>query len=88
MGKRKSASWMYMSRLAAQKEWAFMKVRPIDMSSPAPRTHAHTAPRSCTSTTSRSRVRSTRRGTPSSWSSSTPTHCTSAPSVRACVHAY
>ncbi|KAF8585518.1 RIO1-domain-containing protein [Ramaria rubella] len=25
MGKRKSASWMYMSRLAAQKEWAFMK---------------------------------------------------------------
>ena len=26
MGKRKSASWMYMSRLAAQKEWAFMKV--------------------------------------------------------------
>ncbi|TFY70370.1 hypothetical protein EVG20_g2644 [Dentipellis fragilis] len=39
MGKRKSASWMYMSRLAAQKEWAFMKVlhehdfpvpRPID----------------------------------------------------------
>lgn len=39
MGKRKSASWMYMSRLAAQKEYAFMKVlhehgfpvpRPID----------------------------------------------------------
>ncbi|KAF9242874.1 RIO1 family-domain-containing protein [Melanogaster broomeanus] len=39
LGKRKSASWMYMSRLAAQKEWAFMKVlhehgfpvpRPID----------------------------------------------------------
>ncbi|KZV71289.1 RIO1-domain-containing protein [Peniophora sp. CONT] len=39
MGKRKSASWMYMSRLSAQKEWAFMKVlhehgfpvpRPID----------------------------------------------------------
>ncbi|CAL1695416.1 unnamed protein product [Somion occarium] len=26
MGKRKSASWMYMSRLSAQKEWAFMKV--------------------------------------------------------------
>ncbi|KAI0307807.1 RIO1-domain-containing protein [Multifurca ochricompacta] len=26
MGKRKSASWMYMSRLAAQKEWAFLKV--------------------------------------------------------------
>ncbi|KAG5728811.1 Serine/threonine-protein kinase rio2 [Termitomyces sp. T112] len=26
LGKRKSASWMYMSRLAAQKEWAFMKV--------------------------------------------------------------
>lgn len=26
MGKRKSASWMYMSRLAAQKEWAFMRV--------------------------------------------------------------
>ncbi|KAF5374772.1 hypothetical protein D9758_000215 [Tetrapyrgos nigripes] len=26
MGKRRSASWMYMSRLAAQKEWAFMKV--------------------------------------------------------------
>ena len=26
MGKRKSASWMYMSRLAAQKEWEFMKV--------------------------------------------------------------
>lgn len=25
MGKRKSASWMYMSRLAAQKEYAFMK---------------------------------------------------------------
>ncbi|KAG1757500.1 RIO1 family-domain-containing protein [Suillus lakei] len=39
MGKRKSASWMYMSRLAAQKEWAFMKIlhehdfpvpRPVD----------------------------------------------------------
>lgn len=39
MGKRKSASWMYMSRLAAEKEWAFMKVlhehgfpvpRPVD----------------------------------------------------------
>ncbi|KLO20210.1 RIO1-domain-containing protein [Schizopora paradoxa] len=39
MGKRKSASWMYMSRLAAQKEWAFMQVlhehgfpvpRPVD----------------------------------------------------------
>ncbi|KAF8481182.1 RIO1-domain-containing protein [Russula ochroleuca] len=39
LGKRKSASWMYMSRLAAQKEWAFLKVlhdhqfpvpRPID----------------------------------------------------------
>ena len=27
LGKRKSASWMYMSRLAAQKEWAFMKVK-------------------------------------------------------------
>ncbi|KAI6031775.1 RIO1 family-domain-containing protein [Pisolithus microcarpus] len=26
LGKRRSASWMYMSRLAAQKEWAFMKV--------------------------------------------------------------
>lgn len=26
LGKRKSASWMYMSRLAAQKEWEFMKV--------------------------------------------------------------
>lgn len=26
LGKRKSASWMYMSRLAAQKEYAFMKV--------------------------------------------------------------
>ncbi|KAG7099283.1 hypothetical protein E1B28_001142 [Marasmius oreades] len=41
LGKRKSASWMYMSRLAAQKEWAFMKVlyehdfpvpKPIDQS--------------------------------------------------------
>ncbi|KAF8140195.1 RIO1 family-domain-containing protein [Boletus edulis] len=39
LGKRKSASWMYMSRLAAEKEWAFMKIlhkhqfpvpRPID----------------------------------------------------------
>ncbi|CDW97803.1 hypothetical protein, partial [Sporisorium scitamineum] len=39
MGKRKSASWMYMSRLAAAKEYAFMKIlyehgfpvpRPID----------------------------------------------------------
>ncbi|OJT03045.1 Serine/threonine-protein kinase rio2 [Trametes pubescens] len=39
MGKRKSASWMYMSRLAAEKEYAFMKVlyqhdfpvpRPVD----------------------------------------------------------
>lgn len=29
MGKRKSASWMYMSRLAAQKEWAFMKVNSL-----------------------------------------------------------
>ncbi|KAJ9091096.1 hypothetical protein QFC19_009270 [Naganishia cerealis] len=27
LGKRKSASWMYMSRLAAMKEYAFMKVR-------------------------------------------------------------
>jgi len=27
MGKRKSASWMYMSRLAAEKEYAFMQVR-------------------------------------------------------------
>ncbi|KAF5314181.1 hypothetical protein D9611_006856 [Ephemerocybe angulata] len=26
LGKRKSASWMYMSRLAAQKEYAFMKI--------------------------------------------------------------
>lgn len=26
LGKRKSASWLYMSRLAAEKEWAFMKV--------------------------------------------------------------
>ncbi|KAG8810349.1 Serine kinase, partial [Serendipita sp. 401] len=26
LGKRKSATWMYMSRLATQKEWAFMKV--------------------------------------------------------------
>lgn len=26
LGKRSSASWMYMSRLAAQKEFAFMKV--------------------------------------------------------------
>ncbi|KZT30452.1 RIO1-domain-containing protein [Neolentinus lepideus HHB14362 ss-1] len=41
LGKRKSASWMYMSRLAAQKEWAFMRVlhehefpvpKPIDQS--------------------------------------------------------
>ncbi|TFK41090.1 atypical/RIO/RIO2 protein kinase [Crucibulum laeve] len=39
LGKRKSASWMYLSRLSAQKEWAFMKIlhehnfpvpRPID----------------------------------------------------------
>jgi RIO kinase 2 len=29
LGKRKSASWMYMSRLAAQKEWAFLKVRHV-----------------------------------------------------------
>ena len=28
LGRRKSASWMYMSRLAAQKEWAFLKVSP------------------------------------------------------------
>lgn len=27
LGKRKAASWMYMSRLAAQKEFAFLKVR-------------------------------------------------------------
>ncbi|KJA29171.1 hypothetical protein HYPSUDRAFT_127356 [Hypholoma sublateritium FD-334 SS-4] len=26
LGKRKSASWLYMSRLSAQKEWAFMKI--------------------------------------------------------------
>ena len=26
LGTRKSASWMYMSRLAARKEWEFMKV--------------------------------------------------------------
>ncbi|KAF9481363.1 atypical/RIO/RIO2 protein kinase [Pholiota conissans] len=26
LGKRKSASWMYMSRLSAEKEWAFMKI--------------------------------------------------------------
>ncbi|PPQ88631.1 hypothetical protein CVT25_010207 [Psilocybe cyanescens] len=39
LGKRKSASWLYLSRLAAQKEWEFMKIlhqhdfpvpRPID----------------------------------------------------------
>lgn len=29
MGKRKSASWMYMSRLAAKKEWEFMKARAL-----------------------------------------------------------
>ncbi|KAG9314421.1 RIO1-domain-containing protein [Chiua virens] len=36
LGKRKSASWMYMSRLAAQKEWAFMKVL-YDHQFPVPR---------------------------------------------------
>ncbi|KAF9453750.1 RIO1-domain-containing protein [Macrolepiota fuliginosa MF-IS2] len=36
LGKRKSASWMYMSRLAAQKEWAFMKVL-YDHNFPVPR---------------------------------------------------
>ncbi|KAI0704936.1 RIO1-domain-containing protein [Cytidiella melzeri] len=37
MGKRKSASWMYMSRLAAQKEWSFMKVlHQHDFPVPAP----------------------------------------------------
>ena len=30
LGRRKSASWMYMSRLAAQKEWAFLKVRRLE----------------------------------------------------------
>lgn len=33
MGKRKSASWMYMSRLAAQKEWSFMKVPFLSLAS-------------------------------------------------------
>ena len=28
LGNKSSASWMYMSRLAAQKEFAFMKVSP------------------------------------------------------------
>lgn len=36
LGKRKSASWMYMSRLAAQKEYAFMKVL-YDHGFPVPR---------------------------------------------------
>ncbi|EGO00924.1 hypothetical protein SERLA73DRAFT_51043 [Serpula lacrymans var. lacrymans S7.3] len=36
LGKRQSASWMYMSRLAAQKEWAFMKVL-YDHDFPVPR---------------------------------------------------
>ncbi|KAG8974918.1 hypothetical protein FRC05_006595 [Tulasnella sp. 425] len=29
LGKRKSASWMYMSRLSAQREWAFMKISSV-----------------------------------------------------------
>ncbi|KAF8640834.1 hypothetical protein AX17_000483 [Amanita inopinata Kibby_2008] len=36
LGNRKSASWMYMSRLAAQKEYAFMKVL-YDHAFPVPR---------------------------------------------------
>ncbi|KAK2461864.1 hypothetical protein APHAL10511_006327 [Amanita phalloides] len=36
LGKRKSASWMYMSRLAAQKEYAFMQVL-FDHGFPVPR---------------------------------------------------
>lgn len=39
MGKRKSASWMYMSRLAAEKEYAFMQVR----GALSPRSSMHTA---------------------------------------------
>lgn len=35
MGKRKSASWMYMSRLAAHKEWAFLNVRLLPHSTTA-----------------------------------------------------
>lgn len=31
MGKRKSASWMYMSRLAAHKEWAFLNVGGVSL---------------------------------------------------------
>lgn len=54
MGKRKSASWMYMSRLAAEKEFAFMKVR---------RTHTHV--RFCMSMDFLSPPQSTRHATPS-----------------------
>jgi hypothetical protein len=72
MGKRKSASWMYMSRLAAQKEWAFMKVTP---QASGESQVANFSARFCTSTASQSRHLSIRHGILFSWSSSTPIRC-------------
>lgn len=71
LGKRKSASWMYMSRLAAQKEWAFMKVTLRSHSTLAPLTTV----RSSMNMASQCQRQLTRRGTLFLWSSLTPTLC-------------
>ena len=60
LGKRKSASWMYMSRLAAEKEYAFMKVGIFANRGEHGLTLA--LRRSYTSINSRCRGQSTKRG--------------------------
>ena len=72
LGKRKSASWMYMSRLAAQKEWAFMKVCEDKLSM---RFWISTCSRFCTNTVSLSRSPLTKPAIVSLWDSKMPIHC-------------
>lgn len=67
MGKRKSASWMYMSRLAAQKEWAFMKVYSDSAQYLRPYI-SHIADRFCMSMAFPFQDLWIKRGTASSWS--------------------
>lgn len=72
LGKRKSASWMYMSRLAAQKEWAFMKVCEDKLSM---RFWISICSRFYTNTVSLSRSPSTKLAIVSLWDSKMPIHC-------------
>ena len=72
LGKRKSASWMYMSRLAAQKEWAFMKVCEDKLSM---RFWISICNRFCTNTVSLSRSPLTKPAIVSLWDSKMPIHC-------------